>query len=547
MTQIIPHGRWRDARAKILDLHKAGPSVVAVFGAPGTGKTLLLRDLALTFAESGHDVRMFDRGDILLDLVATRVVLIDEADRISDEALKDVGRKRDGFFVLAAIPAAAERLQAAFAKMTVVELMPLTMDEAGAFIAARLAQGGQPADLLTDDAVTKLAVCSAGVPRVLETLIKLASFSASLEGNLPVTGAHVEQAAALLAGGEEEQHQAEAPTPILSSHPSETIREMRAAPREDALDPPPLPPADTALPRPVAGGSALFELGGSHASHRSLSQGGRRAMLAGGVFAFVSLVVLAFLLAWAETRRPNPPPALLVAENPASFLPATGADPTREDKSSEGAIEIPILHAEPAAEGHTDIAAPVPPPGASDEPPPGASAEIVSPGTAPVPQADAPPATFPADGPIVAMPPGPRPLPNEETTSAAPPAPLPAVGPTPAFQATASAADVPVSLPASTPLRVVLSYPRGDARAAAHGAELARTLRSSGFMVGDPIPVPEKVTEPQINFFFLQDRPGAEDIGRRLDGRWGQADLVLLPQRNVLPRPGTIEIMVPAK
>lgn len=100
-------------------------------------------------------------------------------------------------------------------------------------------------------------------------------------------------------------------------------------------------------------------------------------------------------------------------------------------------------------------------------------------------------------------------------------------------------------LPSSSLLRVVLSYPMGDPGAARRGAEMARQLRAAGVTVGEPVPITPRAATPSLLYYFTQDRDGAVAIGRRLDGGFGEATLARLPPRSALPRPGTIELLLP--
>jgi hypothetical protein len=97
-------------------------------------------------------------------------------------------------------------------------------------------------------------------------------------------------------------------------------------------------------------------------------------------------------------------------------------------------------------------------------------------------------------------------------------------------------------LPSGALIHVVMIYPRGDEAAAQRALDLARVLRSDGFGVGDPFPVPPRESKRGISYYFAQDEDAAIEIGRRLGGQYGEGRLVRLPRSAGLPRPGTIEI-----
>lgn len=151
------------------------------------------------------------------------------------------------------------------------------------------------------------------------------------------------------------------------------------------------------------------------------------------------------------------------------------------------------------------------------------------------------PAVPPAAPVPVAADPGAAPN-SVAMSESAPDAPI-SVAPT--LDAPASLAPAAPTFPSGSLIRVVLSYPMGDPGAARRGADVARQLRSEGVTVGEPVPVTPRAAAPSLLYYFTQDRDGAAAIGRRLDGRFGEATLARLPRRSALPRPGTIELLLP--
>ena len=63
----------------------------------------------------GRQVCIVERGDDLLGLTSAPVVLIDEADGISEAALGEIATDPGRFVVVAALPAFAGRLRASLA------------------------------------------------------------------------------------------------------------------------------------------------------------------------------------------------------------------------------------------------------------------------------------------------------------------------------------------------------------------------------------------------------------------------------------------------
>ncbi|MGG5889292.1 hypothetical protein ACLF3G_19330 [Falsiroseomonas sp. HC035] len=118
--------------------------------------------------------------------------------------------------------------------------------------------------------------------------------------------------------------------------------------------------------------------------------------------------------------------------------------------------------------------------------------------------------------------------------------------PTPPPVVTPEAPDVVPVLPVAPPARIVLTYPRGDANAAARGETLAAALRTAGRTVAAPFPVSQASGEEVLRYFFLEDRDMALAIGARA-GQAPQAHrLGRVPDGAPLPRPGTVEWALPA-
>ncbi|MGK7866731.1 hypothetical protein [Falsiroseomonas sp. E2-1-a20] len=118
--------------------------------------------------------------------------------------------------------------------------------------------------------------------------------------------------------------------------------------------------------------------------------------------------------------------------------------------------------------------------------------------------------------------------------------------PTPPPVVPPEAPDVVPALPVAPPARIVLTYPRGDANAAARGEALAAALRAAGRTVAAPFPVSQAGGEEVLRYFFLEDREMALAIGARA-GQAPQAHrLGRVPDGAPLPRPGTVEWALPA-
>lgn len=240
--QAIPHRGWCEARDRILAALRADPSLVLLLGEPGTGKTLLLQDIARLLRADGADVRLQPRGDLPLDSASTavpgqrRIVLIDEADRLNATALARLGQLGARAFVLAGLDGpeglgSREIIPGA----TIVRLSPLPPGEVAAFLAQRLHQAGLPDTLLSGGAMGQLAARSGGVPRVLNILAGAALFLARAEQSPRVEAVHVDEAATRRAMDSAEIAPApEAAKPASAALPAAS---SPAAPRAPARSP----------------------------------------------------------------------------------------------------------------------------------------------------------------------------------------------------------------------------------------------------------------------------------------------------------------------
>ena len=189
----VAHPAWQRARAAALDVLGAGGRAV-LLGPPGSGKSLLLQELARALREAGVPVCLVGRADALGGVVGREAVLVDEADACGDEALA-VLRASAGPMVLAGLPGFAAQLpQGADVRQIVLDR--LSPEDVARFVVARLAAAGRPG-LLEPGAVLALAQASQGLLRLVNTIGAAAVFLAELEGSDFVTRRHVEEAAAM--------------------------------------------------------------------------------------------------------------------------------------------------------------------------------------------------------------------------------------------------------------------------------------------------------------------------------------------------------------
>ena len=188
----VAHPAWRRARAEALALLAAGRHVVLV-GAPGSGKSLLLRNLAYALRKAGEPVHLIGRADASGDALAGGILLVDEADALGTDALAILCAGA-GPVLLAMLPGGAERLPRRARPIQHVMLDRLSPLEVARFIADRLAAAGRPGDFLEPEAVLALARHSGGLPRLINVFGAGAVFLAGLDGCPRIKPHHVQEA-----------------------------------------------------------------------------------------------------------------------------------------------------------------------------------------------------------------------------------------------------------------------------------------------------------------------------------------------------------------
>lgn len=74
-----------------------------------------------------------------------------------------------------------------------------------------------------------------------------------------------------------------------------------------------------------------------------------------------------------------------------------------------------------------------------------------------------------------------------------------------------------------------------------------RLLRGGGLAASDPAPAARVAGKAGITYFFAEDRDGARRVEHNLGEGFGPSRLSPAARGAPLPRPGTIEVLVPAR
>jgi type II secretory pathway predicted ATPase ExeA len=584
--QAVAHPAWQAALAGIKgSLSK--PGLVAIIGAPGTGKTLLLHAVAERVLASGGVAALFQPAPV----AGSRrpdVVLIDDAGRLTASMLKALAQQGRPV-VVAGGPDLAVRLRGAGVPATVVTLGLLAPDDAVAFLKAQLAAAERPVDLIQPAALMQLVQRSQGVPRDLQMLAGLSVFVARLADAPQVTPAHVEQAALIQTGTEpgDDDPDGEEDGPALPV-PAQPQSAKSSAAKSPAAKPPVAKPLAA---QPTLAQMLPAELQAASANAGRGIAGWTLAALALGALAAgagVGWLLVPYASPWLLARgAPGPAKGTApsrVAGNPQPATPRVqpgpAAPPSRAAVASLGALPpaSPRLAVPPVAAPPVIAEAPAAPPLQAQRPsqpapgqpapPPAVAASVLPPDpgvpnqhpalVAAAPQPEPPAAPEPLPAPPKQAPPQqslatpvpaatPPALP-ESQPPASPAEAAPQLGQTPASPASlASPASPPqlvrpaaiqmLPLPPAATLHVIVLYDAGTADAGGRADSLVEELGRQGYAV--PPPEPGAVRgEPAVSYAFAEDAPAATALAHAIGVEATQVRVA------ADPRPGTIRVAV---
>jgi len=191
----FPHPAWQQARAAVLEALDDG-GIAVLLGPPGSGKSLLLKELARTLRRAGKPARLIERTEALDGPPGNGILLVDEADTLGPEALAALCAGPVPV-VLAALPGFPARLAGNPRPVRKAVLDRLQPQDIARYVAARLDAVGRPRNLVEPEAVLALAGHSGGLLRLVNTLGGAAVFLAGLDGSVHVSRRHVDEAASM--------------------------------------------------------------------------------------------------------------------------------------------------------------------------------------------------------------------------------------------------------------------------------------------------------------------------------------------------------------
>ncbi|RZK96986.1 MAG: hypothetical protein EOO66_04685 [Methylobacterium sp.] len=165
-----------------------------ITGAAGTGKTVVLEDVARVLRSAGRTVLVRQANIDPAPPGRGEMLFVDEADKLPQDKIRQLVESSVGAVVLAGLGTLAQR---AGGKPLHVTLAPLGQEAARDYVVQWLASTGRVPAHLDSAALRQVVEASGGVPRLLSTLLGAGAWLAESSGAATITAAHIQEAAEL--------------------------------------------------------------------------------------------------------------------------------------------------------------------------------------------------------------------------------------------------------------------------------------------------------------------------------------------------------------
>lgn len=191
---VVPFEAWVTVRDKVAAALLGGTRCLMITGAAGTGKTVMLEDVARVLRAAGRTVLVRQADADPAPPARGETLFVDEADRLPKAKLRLLVDNSAGIVVLAGLGMLAQR---AGPKVMHLSLAPLGQEGAREYVAQWLASTGRTPAQFDSAALRQVAEASGGVPRLLSTLLGAGAWLAESSGAASITAAHIKEAAEL--------------------------------------------------------------------------------------------------------------------------------------------------------------------------------------------------------------------------------------------------------------------------------------------------------------------------------------------------------------